>query len=65
MILTDGIINDLEKTIDEVVLGSVLPLSIIIVGIGEADFEQMDLLDADDNPLYSKKLGKYASRDIV
>lgn len=65
MILTDGIINDLEKTIDEVVLGSVLPLSIIIVGIGEADFDQMDLLDADDNPLYSKKLGKYASRDIV
>ncbi len=65
MILTDGIINDLEKTIEAVVLGSVLPLSIIIVGIGEADFEQMDLLDADDNPLYSKKLGKYASRDIV
>jgi len=65
LILTDGIINDLEKTIDEVVHGSVLPLSIIIVGIGEADFEQMDLLDADDSPLYSKKLGKYASRDIV
>jgi hypothetical protein len=42
LILTDGIINDLEKTIDEVVLGSVLPLSIIIVGIGAADFEQMD-----------------------
>jgi len=36
--LTDGIINDLEKTIDEVVKGSTSPLSIIIVGIGEADF---------------------------
>jgi hypothetical protein len=34
LILTDGIINDLEATIDEVVKGSALPLSIIIVGIG-------------------------------
>ena len=65
LILTDGIINDLEKTVDEVVQGSVLPLSIIIVGIGAADFEQMDHLDADDNPLFSRKLNRYASRDIV
>ena len=42
-----------------------LPLSIIIVGIGAADFEQMDHLDADDNPLFSRKLNRYASRDIV
>jgi hypothetical protein len=65
LILTDGIINDLQATIDEVVEGSVLPLSIIIVGIGAADFDQMDLLDADDAPLFSKKLNRYASRDIV
>lgn len=65
LILTDGVINDLQATIEEVVQGSVLPLSIIIVGIGEADFDQMEQLDADENPLYSKSLGKYASRDIV
>jgi predicted DNA-binding helix-hairpin-helix protein len=39
LILTDGVINDLDKTIEEVVQGSVLPLSIIIVGIGAADFD--------------------------
>lgn len=53
LILTDGVINDLEATIDEVVKASTLPLSIIIVGIGNADFEQMDQLDGDDAPLYS------------
>lgn len=65
MILTDGIINDLEKTIDEVVKGSTLPLSIIIVGIGNADFDQMEQLDADDAPLFSRIINKYAARDIV
>jgi len=39
LILTDGVIQDLNATIDEVVRGSVLPLSIIIVGIGNADFD--------------------------
>ena len=53
MIITDGIINDMVKTIDEIVRGSELPLSIIIVGVGEADFSSMDVLDADDEPLYS------------
>jgi len=55
----------LAKTIDEVVAGSTLPLSIIIVGIGPADFEQMETLDAETNPLYSNKFKRYASRDIV
>jgi hypothetical protein len=59
------VINDLEKTIDEIVKGSVLPLSIIIVGVGQADFGQMEELDADNNPLYSHVLKKYSSRDIV
>ena len=34
MIITDGIINDMQLTIDEIVRGSSLPLSIIIVGVG-------------------------------
>ena len=34
MIITDGIINDMQATIDEIVRGSSLPLSIIIVGVG-------------------------------
>jgi hypothetical protein len=63
--LTDGVINDLEKTICEIVKGSTMPLSIIIVGVGNADFEQMELLDGDVSPLYSNILGKYMARDIV
>lgn len=65
LILTDGIINDMQKTIDEIVRGSLLPMSIIIVGIGDADFTSMDILDADDEPLYSNKYKKFMSSDIV
>lgn len=65
LIITDGIINDMQETIDEIVRGSSLPLSIIIVGVGEADFKSMDILDADDEPLYSKKYKKYMANDIV
>ena len=63
--MTDGIINDLELTIDEIVRGSKLPLSIIIVGIGDADFSSMDVLDADETPLYSYKHNKFMAADIV
>lgn len=56
---------DYEQTVDEIVRGSDLPLSIIIVGVGNADFGKMDALDGDDEPLYSKTLKKYRERDIV
>ena len=65
LILTDGAIMDLEKTIDQVVRASDFPLSIIIIGIGTADFSTMEVLDADKDPLYSHLLGKGASRDVV
>lgn len=42
---------------------SALPISIIIVGIGQADFEAMNVLDGDDVRLSSR--GRYAERDIV
>ena len=53
LILTDGAIHDMDQTIDEVVISSTLPISIIIVGIGGANFSAMDRLDADDGPLFS------------
>ena len=65
MIITDGIISDLQKSIDEIVYGSSLPLSIIIIGVGDADFSQMDVLDADDDPLYSTRYKQYMKSDIV
>ena len=65
LILTDGIISDINQTIDEIVRGSDLPLSIVIVGVGDADFSSMDLLDADTVPLKSQRYNKVMSRDIV
>ena len=53
LIITDGIINEMDKTVDEVVWATNLPLSIIIVGVGIEDFSLMHELDADDKPLYS------------
>ena len=64
MILTDGIIDDLDATIDELVEGSFLPLSVIIIGVGQADFSNMVYLDADENPLISSK-GVKSVRDLV
>ncbi|XP_061167969.1 copine-8-like isoform X2 [Saccostrea echinata] len=63
LILTDGEITDMRNTIDAIVTASHLPLSIIIVGVGNADFSAMNVLDADDQRLCSN--GKYAVRDIV
>ena len=34
LILTDGIINDMEATIDSLIEASGLPLSVIVVGVG-------------------------------
>ena len=59
LILTDGAIADEQQTIDKIVAASGLPLSIIVVGVGEADFESMENLDADKTPLKSSETGKY------
>ena len=64
LILTDGQITDTDNTIDALVEASFLPISVIIVGIGNGDFDNMKLLDADYNPLYDKNKRK-ADRDLV
>lgn len=64
MILTDGAIGDMDQTVNQLVFGSGFPLSIIIVGIGNADFSAMEVLDADDSPLVDDK-GNKACRDFV
>ena len=64
MILTDGMIDDIDNTVDDLVDGSFLPLSVIIIGVGKADFTSMNVLDADENPLISSK-GVKAARDLV
>ena len=65
LILTDGMITDMQKTADKIVAASGLPLSIIIVGVGNFDFEDMNKLDADTSPLYSEEANCYQTRDIV
>ena len=64
MILTDGQIGDMRETIDALVEASYLPISVIIVGIGNGPFGNMDILDADENPLFDKN-GRKADRDLV
>ncbi|XP_052084520.1 copine-8-like [Mytilus californianus] len=63
LIVTDGIITDMPQTCEAIVHAASLPMSIIIVGVGDADFEAMDILDGDDVRLSSR--GKHAERDIV
>jgi len=63
LILTDGVINDFELTKQAIIEASHVPLSIIIIGIGVADFADMTDLDSDDRLLSAG--GKTAVRDIV
>ena len=47
LLLTDGAIHDMPATIDTIVELADLPCSIIIVGVGNADFDAMEELDGD------------------
>ncbi|XP_028984172.1 copine-4 [Betta splendens] len=64
LILTDGVITDMADTREAIVQASHLPMSIIIVGVGNADFSDMQMLDGDDGILRSPK-GEPVLRDIV
>lgn len=63
LIITDGIISDMHQTKNTIIMASSLPISIIIVGVGDADFDAMDELDSDEVRLSVD--GRYAERDIV
>eukprot|EP00397_Hematodinium_sp_SG-2012_P011305 GEMP01011441.1.p1 GENE.GEMP01011441.1~~GEMP01011441.1.p1 ORF type:complete len:579 (+),score=97.41 GEMP01011441.1:92-1828(+) len=54
LVITDGAIHDLEESMQAVVVASRLPISIIIVGVGNADFSSMNALDADGGELQKK-----------
>ena len=66
LIITDGIITDMRQTKNAVVsiANSFLPISIIIVGVGDADFSKMNELDGDDGHLMNSN-GQIAKRDVV
>lgn len=64
LLLTDGAINDMPETLQAIVNLSSLPCSIIIVGVGSANFENMNRLDGDGGPLRDNQ-GRQVIRDIV
>ncbi|KAL0005770.1 hypothetical protein SO802_013331 [Lithocarpus litseifolius] len=61
----DGVLTDLQETKDALVRASDLPLSILIVGVGGADFTQMEVLDADNGRRLESSTGRVATHDIV
>jgi hypothetical protein len=63
LVLTDGEIEDMKESIEAIIDASKLPISIIIVGIGDGNFANMHKLDSDDRKLSTGK--KSAIRDIV
>jgi len=63
LIITDGIITDLDQTKLAIINACELPFSLIIVGVGNEDFSSMEELDGDTKKLSA--FGKTASRDIV
>ncbi|XP_061404768.1 LOW QUALITY PROTEIN: copine-3-like [Lethenteron reissneri] len=64
LIVTDGVISDMDETRLAVVQASRLPMSLIIVGVGSADFSAMEFLDGDGGVLKAPS-GEPAARDIV
>lgn len=64
LLMTDGEIFDMTKTIDLIVEASRLPCSIVIVGVGNERFEKMEALDGDGGMLRASN-GTVAARDTV
>ena len=54
----------MADTVSAIVYASTLPFSIIIVGVGPADFTAMDALDCDTGMLRDRN-GYVAQRDIM
>jgi hypothetical protein len=52
LIITDGAIHDMQETKDEIVRASYLPISIIIIGVGNSpELVKMEELDGDEVPI--------------
>ena len=47
VVITDGNCHDMELTKTLLVENSTLPFSAVILGVGDGDFEDMAVLDAD------------------
>ncbi|XP_041130094.1 copine-9-like [Polyodon spathula] len=63
LMITDGVISDMLQTKEAIVNAASLPMSIIIIGVGPAEFDAMEELDGDEVRVSSR--GRFAERDIV
>uniref|UniRef100_A0A8C8F6Q8 C2 domain-containing protein n=1 Tax=Oncorhynchus tshawytscha TaxID=74940 RepID=A0A8C8F6Q8_ONCTS len=63
LMITDGVISDMLQTKEAVVNAAALPMSIIIIGVGPAEFDAMEELDGDEVRVSFS--GHFAERDIV
>eukprot|EP00898_Chlorokybus_atmophyticus_P004990 jgi/Chlat1/5492/Chrsp36S05464 len=63
LIITDGEILDMDNTVNALIEASGLPLSVLIVGVGNSEFTNMEVLDGDKHLLSIG--GRTAARDIV
>ena len=64
LIMTDGEITDMPETIDAIVAADDAPISILIVGVGSADFSSMTQLDGDGGALTGPSR-RSSRRDVV
>eukprot|EP00924_Labyrinthula_sp_SR-Ha-C_P012389 maker-scaffold_10-snap-gene-5.5-mRNA-1 protein AED:0.03 eAED:0.03 QI:404/1/1/1/1/1/5/134/546 len=68
ILLTDGQNDDMDETIAAIFEAAEAPLSIVIVGIGPADFTNMKVLDGDEDSEFGRLTsdeGKILARDLV
>ena len=64
IIITDGNCHDMDETCRLLVSLSGMPFSAVVIGVGDGDFEKMEVLDADGEVLQDRE-GNKAIRDVV
>jgi len=64
IIVTDGECHDMRETKNLLVSLSGMPFRGVVIGVGDGDFEKMEVLDADGEVLTDEQ-GNEAVRDII
>jgi len=59
------VVTDFQETIDAIIRASDFPMSIIVIGVGGADFKEMEFLDPNKGEKLESSTGRVASRDMI
>ena len=65
LLLTDGCCTDMKRTKELLVQLSAMAASVILIGIGNADFTEMHELDGIDGELLQDDYGRSVHRDVL